>query len=110
MLCGSMDGRGVWGEMDTCICMAETFCYSPETITTLLISYTPIQNKKFKEKKITIYVRNTLNSNVYHMSLYQFSNQPLKNLFKISRKIHVDYIQILSQGYQSEAESEFVYV
>ena len=24
MLCGSLDGRGVWGWMDTCICMAET--------------------------------------------------------------------------------------
>ena len=23
MLCGSQDGRGVWGRMDTCICMAE---------------------------------------------------------------------------------------
>ena len=110
ILCGSLDGRGVWGEMDTHIGMVESFCYSPKTITTLLISYTPIQNKKFKEKKITISVRSTLNSNVYHMSLYQYSNQHLKNLFKISRKIHVDYVQILSQGCQSEAESEFVYL
>ena len=23
MLCGSLDGRGVWGGMDTCICMTE---------------------------------------------------------------------------------------
>ena len=23
MLCGSLDGRGVWGEIDTCMCMAE---------------------------------------------------------------------------------------
>ena len=35
-------------EMDTCICMAESFCSSPETIRTLLISYTPIQSKKLK--------------------------------------------------------------
>ena len=28
--------------------MAESLCHSPETITTLLISYTPIQNKKLK--------------------------------------------------------------
>jgi len=40
--------EGVWGEMDTYICMAESLCCSPETITTLLIDYTPIQNKKFK--------------------------------------------------------------
>ena len=43
MLCGSLDGMGDRGRMDTCICMAE----SPETITTLLIGYTPIQNKFF---------------------------------------------------------------
>ena len=37
--------------MDTCIRMAEYLHYSPETITTLLTGYTPIQNKKFKNKK-----------------------------------------------------------
>ena len=42
MLCGSLDGRGVWERMDTCICMAESLCCTPETITTLLIGYTPI--------------------------------------------------------------------
>ena len=41
--------RGVWGRMGTCICLAESLCCSLETITTLLlISYTPIQNKKVK--------------------------------------------------------------
>ena len=25
MLCGNMDGRGVWGRMDTCICMVSRF-------------------------------------------------------------------------------------
>ena len=33
-----MDGRGVWGRMDTAVYLAESLCYSPETIT-LLISY-----------------------------------------------------------------------
>ena len=42
MLCGSLDGRGVWGRMDTCICMAESLRSSPETVTTLSIGYTPI--------------------------------------------------------------------
>ena len=37
--------------MDTCICMAESLCCPPETITTLLISYTPTQNKNLKKKK-----------------------------------------------------------
>ena len=48
-VCGRLDGRGVWGRMDTCICMAESLCCSPETITTLFISYTSIQTKKFKK-------------------------------------------------------------
>ena len=32
--------------------MAKSLCCLSETITTLLISHTPIQNKKFKEKKV----------------------------------------------------------
>ena len=35
---------------DICIHMAETLRYSPETITILLIAYTPILNKEFKKK------------------------------------------------------------
>ena len=54
ILCASLDGRGVWGRMDTCICKAESLYCSPETIKTLLIGYTPIQNvfgvKKIKNK------------------------------------------------------------
>ena len=46
MLCGSWDVRGVWGRSDTCICMAESLCCSPEIVTTLLIGYTPMQNKQ----------------------------------------------------------------
>ena len=48
MLCVSLDGTPVWGRMDTCICLAESLHCSPETTTTLLVGYTPIQNKKFK--------------------------------------------------------------
>ena len=50
MLCGSLDRRRVWRRMDTCICTAEFLQCPTETITTLLISYTPIQNKKLKKK------------------------------------------------------------
>ena len=52
VLCGSLDGRGVWGRMDTCVCVcmhtyihiyiAESLCCAPVTITALLICYTPI--------------------------------------------------------------------
>ena len=40
--------------MDTCICMAESLCCSPETTTTLLIGYTPIKNENFKAKKTLV--------------------------------------------------------
>ena len=40
--CSSLDGRGVWGRMDTCICKAESLCCSPESITPLLIGYSSI--------------------------------------------------------------------
>ena len=45
-LCASMDGRGVWGRMDTCVCVAGSLCSPPGTITRALIRYTPPQNKK----------------------------------------------------------------
>ena len=41
VLCGNLDGRGVWERMDACICMAESLCCAPETITTLLVGSTP---------------------------------------------------------------------
>ena len=44
VLYGSLDGREVWGRMDTCTHRAEYICCPPETITKLLIGYTPIQN------------------------------------------------------------------
>ena len=39
------------GSLDPCICMVESLHYWPETSTTLLIGYTPIQNKMFEIKK-----------------------------------------------------------
>ena len=42
---------GVWGRVDTWICTAQPSCCSTETITTLLIGYTLIQNKKLKTIK-----------------------------------------------------------
>ena len=51
MLRASLDGRGFGERMDACFCMAEFLYCSPETITTLLIGYTPKQNV-FGIKKI----------------------------------------------------------
>ena len=65
MLCASLDGRGVCGRMNTCICMAEFLHCSPETTATLLISYIPIQNKILKfEKEKNYLVPNVNNAKV----------------------------------------------
>ena len=47
-------GGGALGRMDTWTCMANLLCCPPETITTLLISYTPIQKKRTVKKKISV--------------------------------------------------------
>ena len=39
------------GKRDSSIRMTEFLCCPPETVTALSISYTPIQNKKLKQKK-----------------------------------------------------------
>ena len=31
--CGSLGGRGVWGRRDPCVCVAESLCCPPETVT-----------------------------------------------------------------------------
>ena len=48
VLCASLDGRGAWRTVGTCICKAESLRCSPETTLILLISYILIQNRKFK--------------------------------------------------------------
>jgi len=67
MLLGSLDGRGVWGRMDTYICMWTVPSLFTETITALLIGYTSIQNKKLKKKttekiRHVIYFKSNLHS------------------------------------------------
>ena len=39
VLGGSLDGRGVWGRMDTCRGMTESLHCSPETIATLFVNW-----------------------------------------------------------------------
>ena len=50
----SLDGMGVWGRMDTCVCMAESLHCSPETPTTLLIGLSQNKIKYLKLKKIYV--------------------------------------------------------
>ena len=47
MLCGSLNGKGVWERMDTCIYMVKSFCCPPET-RNIVNCCTPIKNIKFK--------------------------------------------------------------
>ena len=50
----SLDGMGVWGRMDTCVCMAESLHCSPETPTTLLIGLSQNKIKYLKLKNIYV--------------------------------------------------------
>ena len=49
ILRGSLDGRGLCGRMDTCVCMTRSLCWAPEAITPLLIGCTPIQKKQYEK-------------------------------------------------------------
>ena len=51
VLFGSLHEMIVFGKMNTYIFMADTLHSSTEIIITLLIGYTPIQNKTFKKFK-----------------------------------------------------------
>ena len=53
ILCGSPSGKGIWGRMDTCICIAKSFCCPPETITTgyILQCQVKIYGKIFSRKQ-----------------------------------------------------------
>ena len=35
--CGSLDGKGMWGRMDTCLWTAESLCCPPVTITAFVV-------------------------------------------------------------------------
>ena len=54
MLCGSLDGKGFWGRVDTCIYMAGSLYCPPESITALLIGCSATQSKKFFFQRIFI--------------------------------------------------------
>ena len=63
MLCAILDGRGVWGRLDTCICVAASLLCSPETTTTLLIGCTIRQSKNIKLQKKSFKDHAPLDSN-----------------------------------------------
>ena len=42
ILCNNLNGNIIWKRMDICICITESFWYTPKTNTTLLINYIPV--------------------------------------------------------------------
>ena len=51
IFCNNLIGKRIWKRIHICICITESLCCTPETNTTLLINYTPIENKKLKKKR-----------------------------------------------------------
>ena len=39
IFCNNLNGKGIWKRTDTCVCITESLCCAPETITTLLTGY-----------------------------------------------------------------------
>ena len=69
-----MGGEFVGEWTDTCICAAESLCGSPKTITTLLIGYTPLQNKVLK-KKSELFASSTQKAITQLFDLYKKINE-----------------------------------
>ena len=70
--------------MDTCIGMAESLCSSPETITTLLIGYMPIQSKKFK------YIHTHTHTHT-HTYIYTHTHTYIYASFKDTGRVGIGY-------------------
>ena len=66
--------------MDTCICMAESLRCSPETITAMLTSDTPAQNKKLNNKKIA----RKLTDDSEVKPSFRCTSKPLNTLVQVS--------------------------
>ena len=49
VLCNNLHGERIWKRAGTRICITESLCCTPETNPTLLLNYTPIKNKSFKD-------------------------------------------------------------
>ena len=87
--------------MDTCVRMAESLHCPPETITTLLTGYTPIQNKKLVKKLyddrlnliiITLHV-NSINT---LMTKQRLSGGRKKTRYMLSTGTNFNHLSVLS--------------
>ena len=73
MLCGSLDGRGIWGRMDTRICMAESLRCSPEIIMTLLVN----RLYPITKSKVSLKIKQNIRVQRWHSSSQKRGNLPL---------------------------------
>ena len=88
--------------MDTCIYMAESLCCPPETVTTLLISCTPIQNKKLrkKNKPLQLLIWWYLEAGPWSGNRFRYGHEggtPLIRLVSLKRKLKFQYFGYLVQ-------------
>ena len=67
--------------------MAESHCCSTKTITTMLIGYTPIQNKKFIYIYIVIYARISLAGRTRKFGI------AFEDRGRVKMKNHIHYLQ-----------------
>ena len=69
--------------MDTCMdmCMSESLCYASETITTLLIGYLPILNKKLLKNKYKHFLWKK--SVIDHFQIHKYEFCRGKKFFKV---------------------------
>lgn len=79
--CDSLDGSGVLvgAGIDTCSCLAESPHCSPETTTSLLISYIPMQNV-FGVKKLKFLKRDLMETSIttYTQILLELDSREVK--------------------------------
>ena len=85
VLWASLDRRGAWERIDTYICMAESLHCLPEITITLLIGYTPKQNKKFKVKKKKVKTGNKIRVSILTTPI-QYISRNLSQSNQVKKK------------------------
>ena len=70
--------------MDTGVCTAESLCCPPETIPTLLIGCTPIQNKKLKKENLLGFVSHIFVEKLESTPVFYFRDKLSHRLLRVS--------------------------
>ena len=104
MLCGSLDGRGVWGRMDTCVCMAESPCCVPETATTLLSAMLQYKIKSKKKSASQGSFPKPFSFLILQPSLHLSSFYTIGRDLELLHKAHSSWMYtVLSQCYRNKS-------